>query len=92
MPHTQDAPPATGFATLGDASTIPYVRDYAGLDGYAKFLALDLPRAFVIAPSGHWHYRGGEADALRTALERCQTAARQPCKPYAVDDAVVWTP
>ena len=90
-PAIPNAPAPTNFAVIGDASKLPHVKTEVKSDGYAKFLALDLPRAFVIAPTGNWAYFGGP-DSLQRALKRCQEAAKQPCKPYAVDDAVVWTP
>ncbi len=91
-PKTPGAPPPSNFAPIGDASKIPHVKDDVRREAYAKFLALDLPRAFVVSPKGNWAFYGGSADALARALERCGKSAGQPCKPYAVDDAVVWRP
>lgn len=91
IPKSEGAPPATSFAPLADASRIPWVNDEVRADGYPKFLALDIPRAFVIAPTGAWSYQSGEG-ALQKALANCAQRAKQPCRPYAVDDAVVWVP
>ena len=90
-PRSKDAPPSTGFAPLDDASRLPYVKDEVKSDGYQKFLNSDIPRAFAISPSGTWYWRKGP-DAPKQALEACQKTSRTPCRLYAVDDAVVWTP
>jgi dienelactone hydrolase len=91
-PKKPEAPPPSNFAKLDDASKIPFVKDEVRSDGYQKFLALDVPRACVVSPTGNWAFYGGRTDALQAALTRCAASAKQPCKPYAVDDAVVWKP
>lgn len=90
-PRSKDAPPSSGFARLDDAGKIPFVKDDVKNDGYQKFLNADVPRAFVISPSGAWSWRRG-VDAPKLAMEACQKVSRTPCRLYAVDDAVVWTP
>lgn len=88
-PRTPDAPPATAFAALADESKVP-ANDNARTSGYARFLRSDLPRAFVIAPNGGWAFASGRVSSLVDALARCAAATKMTCKPYAVDDSVVW--
>jgi dienelactone hydrolase len=90
-PRSNDAPPSTDFARLDDASRLPHVKDEVKSDGYRKFLAADIPRAFAISPSGAWAWRTG-VDAPQQALEGCRKFSKLPCRLYAVDDAVVWKP
>jgi dienelactone hydrolase len=89
LPRTPGAPPATSYAKLDEAEKVPANPSGKG-QGYARFLRADVPRAFVIAPSGSWAYAAGRADALKEALRRCEESAKQACEPYAVDDTVVW--
>jgi dienelactone hydrolase len=80
---------ATSFAGLNEAGKVPFVRPAVRTDGYAKFLAADVPRAFAISPSGAWAWRSG-GDAVEVAMSRCQSQSQAPCALYAVDDRVVW--
>lgn len=89
LPAAASQLPASGHARLDEADKIPFLKDKALTEGYAKFLATDIPRAFVIAPSGAWSWRSG-LDAVEVAMSRCQERARTPCSLYAVDDRVVW--
>lgn len=82
-------PPPSGFAAIEDVGAIPYVTE-AGRTGYRRFLAMDRPRAFVIAPSGAWGAASSGADPLSTLLDGCR-AKQLACRPYAVDGHVVWT-
>jgi dienelactone hydrolase len=91
IPKMLNAPPPTNFANLNDLSKVPLISDEARNNGYKRFLNTDIPRAFVIGPGGQWSYQSG-VDGLAVALERCAASAKQACKPYAVDDAVVWVP
>jgi dienelactone hydrolase len=91
IPKTINAIPKTDFAHIGDVAKVPLISDESRNNGYKRFLNTDIPRAFVIGPSGQWSYQSG-LDALAVALERCAASAKQACKPYAIDDAVVWVP
>lgn len=82
------APPPSGFASLQDVSAIPYLNDL-GRQGYAKYLTLQKPKAFVIAPDGAWSLSSLGEDPLQHALDACNRA-HQGCQLYAVDDDVVW--
>ncbi len=88
-PQATGAPPASGFASINDASKIPLVKQDVKDSGYARFLALDLPRAMAIGPKGEWAFFSGDHVIQRT-LERCAQTAKTACKLYAVDDSVVW--
>jgi dienelactone hydrolase len=82
------APPAMNFASIEDASAIPYI-SAKGREGYAKYLTLRKPKAFVIAPDGAWDFAALGEDPLAYAMESCKKTHKD-CQFYAVDDAVVW--
>jgi len=86
------APPASGFARVDDIDRVP-VRSEPARSAYAAWLRAESPRAFAVHPtSGHWASAwGGERPNAR-ALARCEKNAKQACRLYAVDDAVVWSP
>lgn len=88
-PRAEGAPPATSFAALTDAAKLPLVKTEVRNNGYRRFLASDVPRAFAIGPKGEWAFQSGERAIART-LERCAQLANAACKLYAVDDVVVW--
>ncbi|MGL5003317.1 MAG: alpha/beta hydrolase family protein [Casimicrobium sp.] len=90
-PKSSNAPAATNFAALDDASKLPNVKPDVKENGYKRFLNADVPRAFAIGPKGEWSFMSGD-DAMKRALERCASFAKAECKLYAVDDAVVWVP
>jgi hypothetical protein len=87
--HPRPTPPPSHFAALDNAAALPFAGASAR-DGYAKFLASRKPRAFVIAPDGAWSFNSRGPDPLKSALDAC-SAKHQGCRPYAVDDNVVWT-
>ncbi len=82
-------PPATHWAALDDVGSVPFMNDQ-GRALYRKFLAASFPRVFVVAPNGAGFISGGY-DPLRLALRSCAEKAGGACRPYAVNDAVVWT-
>ena len=79
---------APAFARLDDVAVLPYVDD-EGREGYRRFLAGGLPRAFAISDNGHWIRVNAARGAARLAMSRCQTYGGR-CRLYAVDDEVVW--
>lgn len=87
-PRTRNAPPASHFAPIEDTARVP-ISDKARIEGYQRFLAADLPRAFVIGRNGAWSAASGN-DSLDRALARCHEIAKAACRAYAVDDDVVW--
>jgi hypothetical protein len=82
-------PAATQFAPIDNVEAVPYL-NATGRKGYEFFLALPKPRAFVIAPDGGWAVSSKGFDPLTKALRIC-SRNHQNCRPYAVDDHVVWT-
>jgi dienelactone hydrolase len=81
-------PRATGFAAIGDVAAVPWVNE-KGRDAYRKFLARPLPRAFVIGTGGEFMSITEGADPLTHAMTICANY-RLECRPYAVDNDVVW--
>jgi dienelactone hydrolase len=90
-PTTLPIPPQSDFAALDDESKLPFVREI-GRAGYKNFLTKQSPRAFVIAPNGAWAWAELGDDPLKRALDNCNRNGQGQCKPYAVDDQVVWQP
>lgn len=77
---------------LRDVIAVPQL-DAGGRAGYAEFLQSPEHRAFVIAPGGAWSWIGEMPNvdlALQTAMQDCQTRARQRCLTYALDDQVLF--
>lgn len=87
-PKPVPIPSATHFASLNDVAAVPYLNE-KGREGYKKFLTLQKPRAFVIAPDGGWHFAYRGYDPLAVALESCRKK-HTGCSLYAVDDQIVW--
>ena len=87
-PKPLPVPPPTTFAKLEDVAAVPYLTDSAR-QMYQRFLTLPNPRAFVIAPDGGWAFSSKDFDVLASALHICQ-AKHQGCRPYAINDQVVW--
>ncbi|MET3118764.1 dienelactone hydrolase [Undibacterium sp. GrIS 1.8] len=79
----------TGYANLQDIASLPSTNPDAR-EKYARFLELDIPRAFVFGSAGEFGYAGATHDALIKALEFCKKRANSECVPYAIDDKVVW--
>ena len=82
-------PPPSGFAGLSDVAAVPLLND-RGRASYAHFLALPVPRVFAIAANGTTSVSHGGFDPMARALKGCRDAGIV-CRPYAIDDTVVWT-
>ncbi len=87
-PPAPKLPAASGYAAIGDVAAVPWV-NAGGRALYARFLRASLPRAFVVAPGGQAAATQGGYDPLGRALQKC-TEAGLACRPYAVDETVVW--
>jgi len=85
-PH---APNATDFASVDSIQSVPYV-DESGRAGYRNFLNQYSSRAFAVSDSGAWSWAEGGDDPMAVAIAGCQKQSSDPCKLYAVDNAVVW--
>jgi dienelactone hydrolase len=88
QPAVATAPPPSGFADLADQRRVP--AGAAGKAAYAKFLDMAAPRAFAVSTRGGYGMARGDY-AVGRALGNCQRFGN-PCKLYAVDADVVWTP
>jgi dienelactone hydrolase len=82
--------PASHFASVDQVDVIPYL-DAKGKDGYREFLKHGNPRIFTLSDQGKWSYAISGEDPLGRALSGCQKQSPHPCKPYVIDDDVVWT-
>ncbi|WP_244847679.1 MULTISPECIES: prolyl oligopeptidase family serine peptidase [unclassified Caballeronia] len=85
-PH---APNATDFASLDAVQSVPFI-DENGRAGYRNFLSQYSSRAFAVSDSGAWSWAEGGDDPMAVAIAGCQKQSSDPCRLYAVDNAVVW--
>ena len=81
-------PAPTHFAAIDDVNAVPLVNNVGRRD-YRAFLTRSMPRVFAIAPDGTAVTTNGGYDPLARALKLCRKYHRV-CRPYAVDDEVVW--
>jgi dienelactone hydrolase len=81
-------PAPTHFAAIDDVNAIPLLND-KGRQSYKQFLSREMPRVFAIAQDGTTVSTNGGFDPLERALEICRKNGRN-CRPYAVDEEVVW--
>lgn len=99
LPRGGSGPSPSGFAALNDPAAIPYVNQ-RGREAYQQWLTRPSPRAFAIAPTGNYAWTNSTTSSDRTlpsdpverALLVCERSAKMPCKLYAVNGDVVWTP
>ena len=82
-------PKPTGFAALADIAAVPYLNDQAR-ELYSQYLQKPIPKAFVLSPAGFASAQYGGLDPVQTGMDACR-AAGKICRPYAVDDQVVWS-
>ena len=85
-----ERPKATGYAAIDSVESVPFL-DEAGRNGYRQFLQQYPGRAFAISDSGAWSWAEGGNDPMSMAVANCQKESSNPCRLYAVDNAVVWT-
>jgi len=84
----QPYPEPSNFAELSNVYAVPFLNGQ-GRQRYAAFLTEEMPRVFVIAVDGTSVSSHGGYDPLARALELCRMNGRT-CRPYAVDEEVVW--
>ena len=87
-PAILQRPPASAYAEVTDQARVPVLGAQGKAQGYARFLALDAPRAFAIGERGAWGFAAGDY-AIGKAVGNCQRSG-QVCRLYAVDNDVVW--
>jgi dienelactone hydrolase len=83
------APSPTGFANVDTVTAVPFL-DERGREGYENFLHQYSSRAFAVSDSGAWSWAEGGDDPMAVALDGCQKQSTDPCRLYAVNNAVVW--
>jgi len=80
----------TVYTDLHDLAAIPYLTN-EGKARYLEFLAHASPRAFVICKSGRFSIAYGFGkNVLTAAMKNTLQFVGDTCKPYAVNDKVVW--
>jgi curved DNA-binding protein CbpA len=82
--NTEDWPPS-GFAQINDVNAVPITAPQR--KAYLSFLSHSNPRSFVICNDGRAITTFGDIDAIKKRL----AALPAECKPYAVNDSVVWS-
>jgi dienelactone hydrolase len=86
-----DAPiPKSNYAALDNVDAIPFMRE-KGRQAYRNYLTKESPKAFAVSSSGAWSWAEDGDDPVERVLTACQSNSHQPCRLYAVDNAVVWT-
>ena len=83
-------PAPTDFAAIDSVAAVPWLSE-KGRNAYRNYLAHPKPKAFVLAMAGENVAAFGGADPLTRAMTICANA-RLVCRPYAVNDDVVWVP
>lgn len=81
---------ASHFAAIDRADAVPYL-DAKGRKGYNEFLTHGNPRVFTLSDQGKWSSAISGDDPLGRAMANCQKYSKNLCRPYAIDDDVVWT-
>jgi dienelactone hydrolase len=81
-------PSETHFSAIADVNAVPFL-DEKGREQYRRYLNLEMPRVFVISPDGTAVVSQAGYDPLGRALAICKANGRV-CRPYAIDDTVVW--
>jgi dienelactone hydrolase len=82
-------PSPSGFAALDAVNVVPFLDD-TGRVAYLSFLGQAKPRTFALSRSGQWAWAAGGDDPFAEAIDNCTQKSPTPCKPYAIDDYVVW--
>lgn len=91
QPDDLPTPPPSAYAALDQVDRVPLRNDRAR-EAYRQWLAADGPKAFAVhGGSGSWGSAWGGDKPLARAVAHCERVVKQPCRLYAVDDAVVWT-
>lgn len=100
LPATTAAYLATGYAPINDTDAIPYLTA-RGREVYREWLTKRMPRAFAVGTDGSFGQGWGyglvpdrpewSTDPIQRAVQVCEAKTRSPCRPYAVNGAVVWT-
>ncbi len=87
----------TGFAKVTELDLVPYLSD-RGRAAYKAWLSKPEPKAFSISPAGYYAESVGTkpadttmpTDPVERSLVYCNKSSPLPCKPYAVNNDVVF--
>src|SRR5881394_2568943 len=69
---------------------VPNIKTDACKGLYRAFLESPGPRAYAVSDDGRCGFAGGLQDAKDIAIKQCGNVAKNGCRLYAVDDAVIW--
>src|SRR5437868_8699688 len=69
---------------------VPNIKSDSCKGLYRAFLESPGPRAYAVSADGRCGFAGGLQDAKGVAMRQCGNVAKDGCKLYAVDDAVIW--
>src|SRR5436190_965008 len=69
---------------------VPNIKSDACKGLYRAFLESPGPRAYAVSDDGRCGFAGGLQDAKDIAIKQCGNVAKNGCRLYAVDDAVIW--
>ncbi|WP_017907130.1 hypothetical protein [Pseudomonas asplenii] len=81
-------PPPSQYAAVENVDAVPYLNDRSR-KSYQQFLTRTPPRVLLIAGDGSTISTDGGFDPLGRGLAECRKVGRI-CRPYAVDNDVVW--
>lgn len=87
-PSLQPPEPQPRSADVNDVYAVPLPNPTTQRRAYFDFLAKRHPRAFLICKDESVQVLTGGSEFIRKRLAE----AKDQCAPYAIDDAVVWTP
>ncbi len=93
-----DLPLREWFASAGPPSAAAdplALLDKRGMEAFRLYLEKPYPRAFAMSPDGSWGFASGPSRSdptppVERAVSNCQKGGRAGCRPYAVDDRIVW--
>jgi hypothetical protein len=80
----------SGYAHIEDLSKVPVLEEHKQY--YSEFLTFPMPRVFVVNPMKGLSISINEGDSLDQAMKECTIKNGAGCKPYAIDDVVVYKP
>lgn len=78
--------PPSNYAKLNDVGAVPYVNEY-GRTAYKDFLQFSGTRAYLVCSDGSSITLTSKTGKL---FKDADAVKKHDCKPYAVNDAVVW--
>ncbi|MBL8387181.1 MAG: hypothetical protein JNK17_02995 [Hydrogenophaga sp.] len=83
-------PGPSGYAAINDLNRVPMLSQAVKNDHYRRYLQARPPKAFALSERGAMGWATGDWAAAK-ALLTCERYGA-PCRFYALDNDVVWTP